>query len=144
MRATSVLRWVAVVPAAILAWFLTLLVAVPLLALPVRGCLSSDGPKPMFCGWFPLGGRELAYFGAGLSAVVVVVVAAYIAPSHRRIVAWLVLLVGAAYAGLVGYVYGFATEALIAIACGVISAALVSRRERRTRENANASVVPDA
>ena len=92
MRLSSVIRWLVLVPSAVVAWYFAVFVSVVLREIVVGRCFGSDAPPPEYCqaSWFP---REflsdaLLFFGVGLSAVVVVVVAAVVAPSHKRHVAW--------------------------------------------------------
>ena len=132
MRPSSVVRWLLVVPSAIVAWYFALLVSALLFGFFVAPCMSSDRPQPYFCeaAWYP---REALFhgtyfFGAGLSAILVVAVSALVAPSHRTAVAWTAVGTGAAVASVMTYGSDeFFVETLFAIACGVIAAVVVSR-----------------
>jgi hypothetical protein len=138
MRLSSVIRWILVVPSAVVAWYFALLVSAVLFGLVVAPCMSSDAPSPDFCeaAWYPREAlqRGILFFGAGLSAIFVVAVSALMAPSHRTHVAWTAVGAGAAVA--IAMTYGrdeFIAETLFAIACGVMVAVVVSRARRGAR-----------
>jgi hypothetical protein len=150
MRLPSVVRWVLVIPSAVVAWYFALLVSALPFGFVVAPCMSSDGPQPYFCeaAWYP---REalfhgIYFFGAGLSAALVVAVSALMAPSHRTAVAWTAVGTGAAVASAVTYRTDLFVVALFAIACGVMTAVVVTRatggspHSKVTRTN----VVPNA
>jgi hypothetical protein len=130
MRLPNVVRWVLVVPSAIVAWYFALFVGALLFGSLVAPCWSSDAPAPAFCqaAWFPLELLEqtIVPFGAGLSAVLVVLVSAIVAPSHRAAVAWIALSVGAIVAGFMGYGSGAFTEAGVAVMGGLLAAVVVT------------------
>jgi hypothetical protein len=142
MRLISAFRWLLLVPSAGVGWYVVFFVSLVLHDVVVGRCFSSDGPLPEYCQapWFP---REflhdaLVLFGVGTSAVVVVTVAAVVAPSHKRLVAWVALAVGAALATVMGYGSGAVAEAAVAIAAGVLTAVVVSR----TTGSRHATVAP--
>jgi hypothetical protein len=146
----TVIRWVLVVPSAVVAWYVAVSASALVFAVVVTPCKSSDGPPPDFCEapWFPLElvERLLFLFGAGLSATLVVTVAAIVAPSQRVGVAWTALAVGAIVAGVMGYDTGAFTEAAVAIAAGALTAVMVSRFVSGSRgaRAARADVSPSA
>jgi hypothetical protein len=148
MRPSSVIRWILIVPSAVVAWYFAVVVALMLGALVP--CRDSDGLQPLFCdsGWFPAEALEQAvvFFGVGLSAALVVAVSAIMAPSKRAAVAWLAAGVGTVVASILGYRVEAFAEAAVAIACGFVIAALVSRATRASnRPNvARTNVVPNA
>lgn len=137
MRMSSVIRWILVVPSAVVAWYFAFVGSIALYGLIVAPCMSSDSPQPSFCeaAWFPLQllKRGVVLFGAGLSAALVVAVSALMAPSCRTMVAWLAVGIGAAVASGMGYRAGAVAEAAVAIACGIIAAVLVSRATSKSR-----------
>ena len=99
MRLPSVIRWLLLVPSVVAAWYFAVFASIVLREVVVGRCFGSDAPPPEYCqaSWFPREflGDALLFFGVGLSAVVVVVVAAVVAPSHKRHVAWAALVAGA-------------------------------------------------
>lgn len=131
MRLLSIVRWLLVVPSAVVAWYFAFVLSVYVFAVVVGPCLSSDGPQPGRCEmtWLPVEFmRHLVVLsGIGLSAILVVAVSALVAPSHRAGVAWSALSVGAVVAGVMGYRLGAFSEAAVAVAAGVLAAVLISR-----------------
>lgn len=121
------LRWFAVVPVAIVAWFLAALIGFALLEVAAWFC-----PKDMIVSgtcaapWYFTVEKILIYFGIALSGVLVVVLSALAAPSHRRAVAWGALAIGSAVA------FAIAREVhpmtVTPIITGAIAAAWVSRK----------------
>jgi hypothetical protein len=147
----SVVRWILVVPSAVAAWYFALLVSALLFGFFVAPCMSSDGPQPYFCDatWYPREAvfRGIYFFGAGLSAVLVVAVSALMAPSHKTAVAWTAVGSGAAVASVMTYgADEFLVETIFAIACGVIAAVVVSRATSGSRDTkiTRTNVVPNA
>jgi hypothetical protein len=150
MRLFSVIRWLLLVPSVVAAWYFAVFVSIVLREVVVGRCFGSDAPPPEYCqaSWFP---REfladaLLLFGVGLSAVVVVAVAAVVAPSHKRHVAWVALVAGAILATVMGYGIGAVAEVAVAIAAGVLTAVVVSRSTIGSRHAtvAPTNVVPNA
>jgi hypothetical protein len=148
MRLPSVVRWVLVIPSAVVAWYFALMVSALLFGFTVAPCMSSDGPQPYFCeaAWYP---REalfqgMYFFGAGLSAILVVAASALMAPSHRTAVAWTAVVTGAVVATVMTYgSEEFFFGVLFAIACGVMTAVVVSRATSGSRVT-RTDVVPNA
>jgi len=131
MRPSSVIRWLLLVPSAVTAWYLAFFISLALHEVVVGRCMDSDAPPPGYCqaSWFP---RELlhdvlVFFGVGLSAVAVVLVAALMAPTHKGRVAWIALAAGATLAMLAAYGIGAVAEAAVAIVAGGLTAVVVSR-----------------
>ena len=54
-RLFRVVRWVLVVPSALVAWYLASVLGGWLVIALVAPCMSSNGPEPAFCeaAWFP-------------------------------------------------------------------------------------------
>lgn len=127
-RASSVVRWILVVPSAIIAWYVAVLVSAVLVAFLIAPCMDSDAPQPQFCeaAWFDPVRRGVFFFGVGLSAILVVTISALVAPSHRTAVAWTAVGTGSAVALVMGYPRAL-IEAVVAIACGVVAAVVVAR-----------------
>ncbi len=150
MRLPHVVRWILIVPSAIAAWYFALLVSALLFGFLVAPCMDSDGPQPYFCeaAWYPRQAlfRGIYFFGAGLSAFLVVAVSALMAPSHRTAVAWTAVATGAAVASVMTYGSDLFVVAVFAIACGATTAVVVSRAARASRHSkvTRTSVVPNA
>jgi len=139
MRLPSVVRWILVVPSAVVAWYFALLVSALLFGFIVAPCMDSDGPQPYFCeaAWYPRQAlfRAIYFFGAGLSAVLVVVVSVLMAPSHRAGVAWAAVGTGAAAASAMTYRTDLFVVAVFAIACGATTALVMSRAVGASRHS---------
>jgi hypothetical protein len=150
MRLSSVIRWLLLVPSAVVAWYFVFFISLVLHEVVVGRCFDSDAPPPDYCqaSWFPRDflHEALVFFGVGLSAVVVVFVAALVAPSHKRHVAWVALAAGAALAIVAAYGAGAVAEAGVAIVAGVLAAVVVSRATIGSRHAtvARTNVVPNA
>jgi hypothetical protein len=150
MRPINVIRWLLVVPSAIVAWYFALLVGMLVFGVVVAPCQDSDAPRPQFCdaAWFPLElvERGVLFFGVGLAAALVVVVSALVAPSRRTAVAYTALAVGTVVAGVMGYLAEALAEAAVAVVCGLVAALAVSRFERDSSHLnvARTNVVRDA
>jgi hypothetical protein len=150
MRLFSAIRWLLLIPSAVAAWYVVVVISVLLREVIVGRCLGSDSPRPEYCqaSWFPLEflSDALLFFGVGLSAVAVVVVAAVAAPSHKAQVAWVALIAGAILAALMGYGTGAVAEAAVAIASGALAAVVMSRTTMRSRHAtvAPTNIVPNA
>ena len=148
MRPSSVVRWILVVPSAVVAWVFAFFVGLVLFVCFDAPCRNSDAALPRFCGapWFEVLKIGVAFFGIGLSATLVVVVSAVVAPSHRTAVAWAAVVVGAIVAIKMGSGGEASVEAVVAIACGVLAAFAMSWVYRKSG-SANVSrrnVVPNA
>jgi hypothetical protein len=94
----------------------------------------------MFCDaeWFPAAERSLICFGAASSAVLVVLTAAFVAPSRKIVVALIALAVGAVVAAAMAIPHGKYAEFLSAVTAGALAAlavALVVRRSQRKPGN---------
>jgi hypothetical protein len=146
----SVVRWILVVPAAVVAWYFALLVSALLFGFIVAPCMSSDGPQPYFCeaAWYPRQAlfHGIYFFGAALAAVLVVAISALVAPSHRTAVAWTAVGMGAAVAIAMTYRRDLFLVAVFAIVCGAIAAVVVARATSGTRNSKirRTNVVPNA
>jgi hypothetical protein len=146
MRLPSVIRWILVIPSAIVAWYFAFLVGATLFVSLVGPCFDTDAPQPQFCEatWFEPMRRGLFFFGVGLSAILVVVASAIMAPSHRSAVAWIAAGAGTVMASVMGFRAEAIAEAVVAIACGTLAAFFLPRFLSRSRGKkvAHTNVVP--
>ena len=129
----KIVRWLLVAPLAVGAWYATAIAGIAAYweirrrTCPPEAKLISGvchDPEVMRL----LAGVEMLFIA--LSAIVVVCVAAAVAPSHRTAVAWTAFVAGALVAGYfalstMAYVAGIA-----AVGCGLVTAMLISRRRR--------------
>ena len=92
-------RWFAVVPSAILAWYVAFIFGLVLVSGVGRLCPPEEVVSGQ-CGawWYPYGERAIILFSVGLSAFLVVVCATAVSPTHRVHVAWLAYVSGAVVA----------------------------------------------
>lgn len=129
MRVSSLVRWILIVPSAIVAWYFAFLVGIVLMIVVGWTCGNTDVPQPQYCtaGWFKALERGVFFFGTGLAAVLVVTASSLIAPSHRTIVAWTAVGIGAAVALVMGVAAEAIPEALAAIVFGCLTAFAVAR-----------------
>ena len=127
-----VLRWLAVLPASIAAWFAALFVGMHLHSVVGSFC----PPELVVSGqctaaWYPMADKIVVCVAVALSAAVVVVTAAFVAPSHRAGIARLALALGIAVAAVMAIPSGLYWELASAVAAGIGAVLLVSARERR-------------
>jgi hypothetical protein len=123
------LRWLSVAPSAVLAWFIAVYVVLELRRLALALCPAEMVFSGTECdaAWFATVDHALMPFGAGLAAVLVVLLPTVIAPSHRRMVAWAVFVVGAGIAAVPG-IGGFYLEFSAAIVSGLLTALVADKR----------------
>jgi len=124
------LRWIAVVPSAMLAWCIAFVVSLYALGMAERflcpaDLLSSSG---CYTPWWSSVEQSAAALGAALAAFLVVLVATFVAPSHRRRVAWYSYAVGAFFAVLIGFWTHFLVEMATTLLAGAVTAAVISRK----------------
>ena len=150
MRRVDVIRWILVIPSALAAWYAAFIFSLLVGAIVVGPCIDSEYPQPRFCEapWvqFALAHHLPIRVGIGLSAVLVVIVSAIVAPYHRVAVAWAALGVGAIVASVMGYGADAVAEAAVAVASGLLAAVLVSLFARGSQDvrGARTNVVPNA
>ena len=131
----ATMRWIALAPLVAAAWCAVALISIRLHGPIERWLCPPDQYRYNSCydssGLFKLEVFEHAAIGA--SAMVVLLVAVLIAPSHRRRVTWATFAVGAATAGILGIVSP--SYAVAAISAGLLGAlaidAFLQRRQAR-------------
>ncbi len=129
------IRWAAVVPSAIIAWFLAFVLTIFALAVVDSTCLPAAKVSGMCTApWYLPVGHAVTLGGIGMSAVFVVAAASWVAPSHRRAVAWVAFALVAAIALLMGREYPGDASAQVgsALIGGVVAAMLISRKRHDT------------
>jgi len=124
----TLLRWLCVLPAALAAWYLALILAV-LLHTAVEGFCPPDQvvSGACFAPWFLRFSDVLICFGAALAASLIVLAAFLVAPSHRFYVAWATFIVGACVALCFAALLGAWAECASALAAGALAAYLLTR-----------------
>ncbi len=123
------LRWLAVVPSAMLALGITFVVSLYILGKAEIYFCPADflTPSGCFAPWWDDVERGAATFGASLAAVLVVAVATFVAPSQRRKVAWSSYGVGALFTVLIGFWLSFFMQMAATLLAGAITAVIISR-----------------
>ena len=115
------LRWLALIPACVAAWWLALLVG-----LCIRSVVNSFCPPELvvsgFCeaSWYPAAEDAVICFGVALSAFLVVLTAALVAPTHRVLASKAALVSGSA----VAIYFAIGTGAYFALAAAVLAGVL--------------------
>lgn len=117
----QVFRWLVLIPACIAAWYVALFIG-----LYVHGIVDSFCPPELvvsgFCeaSWFPAAEKAAICFGVALSAFLVVVTAALVAPTHRLLASKAALAIGT----LVAIVFAVGTDAYFELAAAVLAGIL--------------------
>ena len=127
-----ILRWLAIVPGCVASWYLALVVGLLLHSQIDRFC-PPDLMVSGFCtaSWYPAIERIVICLGAALSAFLVVVTAAVVAPAHRVAVSRFVLATGAAVAIWMGVRTDAYLELAFALIAGLLAAWLIAGFARR-------------
>ena len=128
----TLLRWLAVVPAACLGWIASL--AFGLIELRVLDSLCP--PDQWVSGmcvadWYDEGFWVASLLGAAVAAFLVVTLASFVAPSHRRIVALSAYFTGAGFAIYFGIALAEYSAMAAALVTGLLAVALVAKASRR-------------
>lgn len=129
------IRWLLVLPAAIGAWCLAMMLGLLAYSALENLCFSelSYNHGGTSCGpWLE---PTVTTFGASLAALLVVVFTTLIAPSNRRTVAWTAYLSGSAVATAIFLQdqNNFALPFAGAVIVGFISAAFMQSRKQKSR-----------
>ena len=141
------IRWLAVLPAAVVGWFLALVIG-----LIVHSGIESLCPRDQMdsgmcvAPWFPYASDAVSAFGAGLAAVLVITLAVLAAPAHR-----IVVMRTAFVAGLLAAIYmlwqtSAIVEFVVAVSCGLLTVCVMRRylRHRGSPNHAFESGPPSA
>jgi len=95
----KLLRWIGIVPAAIVGWYLALFIALIFHGMLDSFCPPDEVTSGMCnASWYPFASRSVICLGAALSAFLVVLLSSLVAPSHRGTIAWTSYSVGAVLA----------------------------------------------
>ena len=132
---TRELRWLALIPACIAAWWVALFAGLFLHSVLLSFCPPEMTDSGIFCDaeWYPAAKRILICFGAALSAVFVVLTAAIVAPSHRILVSFIAFGVGAVVATVMAAQIGRYAELASALAAGILASFAVTLTVRRSQ-----------
>ncbi len=117
----QVFRWLALIPACITAWYVALFIG-----LYAHGIVDSFCPPELvvsgFCeaSWFPAAEQAVICFGVALSAFLVVLTAALVAPTHRVLASKAALVVGT----VVAIIFAVETDTYFELAAAVLAGIL--------------------
>ena len=123
-----VVRWLAVVPAAFLAWHIAIFVGLALLAVLDALC-PADQMVSGLCvaSWYQGAEAGVFIFCAAFAAALLVSACTLVAPDHRGIVAWTTLALGILLATYLALETMAVWEFVAAVTAGTVTAWLLSR-----------------
>jgi hypothetical protein len=129
-RAT--MRWLAVVPSAVIAYLVSFFIGVTLMDIAQSYCPPSQVVSGTDCSapWSRDVELGIMSFGAALAGFLLVAIPALVAPSQRTVIARTIFIGGTALA-LVGAAVGAYVEATAAIVAGLLALYIVTWREKR-------------
>ena len=134
MKATNVIRWICVAPVAIAGWYATVFSGMFLLSLLNDWCPYGEVVSGL-CNapWFKYADNILFPVFAGLSASFVVLLASWVAPTRKMIIAVVAYVSGAVIAVSMGIKLGAWLELAAAMGAGLVIVFLVYRRQQDAR-----------
>jgi hypothetical protein len=122
----DVIRWIMVIPAAVIGWWLTIMVGLSLTNIPGLFCppelMVSD---ICMTSWYGPVMSGIMIFTAALSAVMTLLFAVLVAPSKRDLVAIIVFVAGSIYATYLAYSISAWAEFTAAIVFGLFTLLLL-------------------
>lgn len=122
------IRWLAVVPVAFVAWYAVFLFGMALIIGIGSLCPSEDIISGSCVAWWASYAERAAFiFCSGLAAFLVVVSSALVAPSHRRIVAWVSFGLGFIVAAFMSLPLSAFGELFAATVAGLVGVSFVTR-----------------
>lgn len=131
------LRWIAIVPAALAGWYLALFLGIFLLGIAEKMCPPEHVISEICTAWwFRYLESAIIYLGVAIVAFFVVIFPAFVAPSHRSLVARSVFFIGTLVAGYMAWSLFAWGEFIAAVAAGLF-AVLLSRRCQGNSEMAD-------
>jgi len=127
------LRWVLVVPAAIAAWYAVFIIGLFTHDLVENTLCPSDQLESGTCTNETVIAQlhVVVHVFVALSAVAVILAAVFVAPSHKKVVAWIALLCGATVASLFAVAAEAWSEGLVALMAGITVTALLGWKRKR-------------
>lgn len=129
----AAIRWLLVVPAALLGWYIAFAFVAALHSLATHFCpLEALISGACVATWFPFAESLLSALFAGLAAGLVVLFPALVAPSHRPWIAWLAFICGLAVALYFALQLPVAPEFSVAAAVGLLVAIFIGKRHAPT------------
>ena len=139
------IRWLAVLPAAVVGWFVALVIG-----LIVHSGIESLCPRDQMdsgmcvAPWFPYASDAVSAFGAGLAAVLVITLAVLAAPAHRIVVMRTAFVAGLLVAIYMLWQTSAIVEFVAAISCGLLTVCVLQRYLRHPGSPNRAGGPPSA
>lgn len=131
VTAIVLLRWIAVVPAGLLGWYIGFLVGVALLSAAINLCpAESMVSGACIAPWFRYAEVLIFCVSVALAAFLVVALPALVAPRWRPAVAWVAFVVGLIVAIYLVVYTGTFLEFVSAVVAGLLSVTGVVKVER--------------
>lgn len=123
------IRWLLIIPAAVVAWYAAFILALVLHAgvdilCPADQVISALCVAP----WYEVASNAVVCVGAGLAALLIMLVSTSLAPAYKRQVAVATFVAGAAVAALMGWNAGAFGPMLAAIITGALTLWVLTRR----------------
>ena len=97
-----VIRWILILPAAIAAWFVALILCILVLVSVGSLCVSKGSHGQCVEPWFGQVQNAILPFGAGLAAALIMITCTWLARTHKRLVAIATFVVGTIVAIMIG------------------------------------------
>ena len=130
----AALRWSAIVPAVLAVWWLTMLLGFGLLEVAIRFCPTEQLVSGVcMAPWYQYVEAAVIAGCAGIAAASIIAVSVLLAPSHRLIVASVVLTGGAVVAAYMGATTEMWSSLGSAMVAGVIAWYAIFSRRRSVR-----------
>ena len=131
MKWLEVIRWLSVIPSAIVGWYIALVVGMAAHSGLNDRCPYGEVVSGMCDStWFNRAEKIVIPFFVGLSAVLVVLMATLAAPTKKCSVAKVAFAVGLIIAAALAFGIGEWSEFIVACGAGLATSFLVCRRQR--------------
>ena len=126
------LRWLLIIPAAVVAWYAAIILALVMHAgldilCPAEQMISSLCVAP----WYEAASNAVVCVGAGLAALLIMLACTSLAPAYKKQVAVATFVAGAAVAALMGWNVGAFAPMLAAMVTGALALWVLTRRLAR-------------
>jgi len=131
MKTIAIIRWICVVPAAVISWYAVLIIGMITLSLINDFCPYGEVVSGLcFATWYDYAEQIIIIIFVGFSAALVVLTASWVAPGKKALVAVIVFLCGLLIALLLTIHLGSWWELAAAISAGLLAVWQVHRKQR--------------
>lgn len=128
----EIIRWIMVVPAAVIGWWLAIIFGLSLTHIPLIFCPPELVESELcMASWYGPVMSGLMTFAAGLSAVMTMLFAVLVAPGRRELVAKVVFVAGFIYATYLAFSLAAWAEYMGAVAFGLVTLYLLTKKFAR-------------